>query len=151
MGQKRWPAVLGLAERLLVIPAEEVAGRTLSGIAHHESKHHVQAVDAGRRVLALDPELKRMPLPPTLFWNNLALDLMALGRPTEARGFLERALAGSEDAGLMELLGLTYSQEGSTDQAEQCWRRAERWDPDNADVCLDLGRLALSRRRWGEA
>ena len=24
-------------------------------------------------------------------------------------------------------------------------------DPNNADVCLDLGRLAMSRRRWDEA
>ena len=29
--------------------------------------------------------------------------------------------------------------------------KAERWDPNNADVCLDLGRLAMSRRRWDEA
>jgi tetratricopeptide (TPR) repeat protein len=51
----------------------------------------------------------------------------------------------------MELLGLTYSHLGSTDEAERCWREAERRDPDNADVCLDLGRLAMSRRRWDEA
>ena len=51
----------------------------------------------------------------------------------------------------MELLGLTYSQQGAIDQAERCWRQAESWDPNNADVCLDLGRLAMSRRRWDEA
>ena len=149
MGRKQWRATLELADRLIVIPSEEVAGRTLAAIAHHELKHYEQAVEAGRRVLELDPELKRMPLPRPLFWNNLALDLMALGRTEEARGYLERALAGSEDAGLMELLGLTYSQQGSTDQAERCWRQAERWDPDNADVCLDLGRLAMSHRQLG--
>jgi tetratricopeptide (TPR) repeat protein len=151
MGQQHWRAVFDLADRLIASSSEEVAGFTLAAIAHHEWKHYAQAVDASRRVLELDPELKRMPLPRPLFWNNLALDLMALGRTEEARAYLERALAGMEDAGLMELLGLTYSQEGSTDQAERCWRQAERWDPDNADVCLDLGRLALSRQRWGEA
>ena len=51
----------------------------------------------------------------------------------------------------MELLGLTYSQQGALDEAERCWRQAESWDPKNADVCLDLGRLALSRNQWGEA
>jgi len=151
MGQRRWPAVLDLADRLIVIPAEAVAGWTLAAIAHHELKHSDQAIAAGRRVIGLDPELKRMPLPRVLFWNNLALDLIALGQTAAARGYLEHALAESQDAGLMELLGLTYSQEGSTEQAERCWRQAERWDPDNADVCLDLGRLALSRQRWGEA
>jgi tetratricopeptide (TPR) repeat protein len=151
MGQQLWRAVLDLAGRLIAIPAEEVAGFTLAAIAHHEMKHYAESVDAGRRVIELDPELKKMPLPRPLFWNNLALDLMALGRTGEARGYLERALAGAEEAGLMELLGLTYSQEGSTNQAERCWRQAERWDPGNADVCLDLGRLALSRQRWDEA
>ena len=102
-------------------------------------------------MLELDHDLKRMPLPRTLFWNNLALDLIAVGRTDEARRYLTRALAHSQDAGLMELLGLTYSQQGAIDEAERCWRQAESWDPDNADVCLDLGRLALSRNRWGEA
>ena len=65
--------------------------------------------------------------------------------------YLTRALADTQDAGLMELLGLTYSQQGAIDEAERCWRQAESWDPDNADVCLDLGRLAVSRRQWSEA
>jgi tetratricopeptide (TPR) repeat protein len=151
MGRKEWRATLELADRLIAIPSEEVAGLTLAAIAHHESKQYEQAVEAGRRILALDPTLKRMPLPRGLFWNNLALDLMAMGRAEEARAYLEPVLAGSEDAGLMELLGLAYSHLGSTDEAERCWRQAERRDPDNADVCLDLGRLAMSHRRWDEA
>jgi tetratricopeptide (TPR) repeat protein len=151
IGLKQWRAVLELADRLIAIPSEEVAGRTLAAIAHHEQKHYALAVAACRRALELDPDLRQMPLPRTLFWNNLALDLVALGEPREARRYLEQALAGSEDAGLMELLGLTYSHEGATDQAERCWRLAERWDPENADVCLDLGRLAMSRHSWSEA
>jgi tetratricopeptide (TPR) repeat protein len=151
MGMKQWRAVLELADRLIRVPTEEVAGGTLAAIAHHELKHYEMSVTAARRVLELDPALTRMPLPRTLFWNNLALDLMAQGRDEQARGYLEQALAGFEDAGLMELLGLTYSQQGLTDQAERCWRQAEHWDPNNADVCLDLGRLAMSRRHWNEA
>jgi tetratricopeptide (TPR) repeat protein len=151
MGRKQWKSALEAADRLKAIPSEAVAGWTIAAIACHELKRHEQAVEAGRRVLALDPNLEIMPLPRPLFWNNLAIDLMALGQTAEAREYLERALAGSEDAGLMELLGLTYSQQGLTDQAERCWRQAERWDPNHADVCLDLGRLAMSRHQWGEA
>ena len=51
----------------------------------------------------------------------------------------------------MELLGLCHSQQGAIDEAERCWRQAESWDPNNADVCLDLGELAMSRRQWSEA
>ncbi len=129
MGRKQWRPTLELADRLKAYSSEAVAGWTLAAIAHHELKHHEQAVEAGRRVVALDPELKRLLLPRSLFWNNLALDLMALGRTEEARGYLERALARAEDAGLMELLGLTYSQQGLTDQAERCWRQAEALGP----------------------
>jgi uncharacterized protein HemY len=123
----------------------------MAAIAHHELKHYDQAIMSALRVLELDHELKRMPLPRTLFWNNLAIDLIAVGRTDEARRYLTDALAESQDAGLMELVGLTHSQEGALDEAERCWRLAESWDPENADVCLDLGRLALSRNRWGEA
>jgi tetratricopeptide (TPR) repeat protein len=151
MGRQQWRDVLKLADRLATIPSEEVAGHTMAAIGHHELKHPELAVIAGQRVLALDPDLQRMPLPRPLFVNNLALDLIALGRTDEARQQLMRALESSRDAGLMELLGLTYFQQGATADAERCWREAENWDPDNADVCLDLGRLALSRKRWDEA
>ena len=151
MGMKQWREVLQLADRLDAIPAEEVAGQTMAGIARHELKHYEQSVAACLRVLELDHDLERMPLPRSLFWNNLALDLIASGRTEDARSYLTPALARSQDAGLMELVGLTYSQQGAIDEAERCWRQAESWDPDNADVCLDLGRLALSRNRWSEA
>ena len=88
MGMKQWRKVLELAARLVAIAGEEVAGRTLEGIAHHELKQYAQAVSASSRVLDLDPELKTMLLPRTLFWNNLALDLMALGRTDEVAGEL---------------------------------------------------------------
>jgi tetratricopeptide (TPR) repeat protein len=151
MGRKEWQATLELADRVRAIPSEEVAGLTLAAIGHHESRHHAQAVEASRRVAALDPELKTMPLPRTLFWNNMALDLMALGRFDEARAVLERALDGREDAGLMEVLGFAYFHQGQMEEAERCWLRAERWDPNNADVYIDLGRLALVRQRWKDA
>ena len=151
MGMKQWRPVLELADRLDRLPDERAAGRTLAAIAHHELKHYEMAVEAARCVLELDPKLERMPLPKPLFWKNFALDLMAQGRDAEARGYLKQTLADSEDASLMELLGVTYSQQGDFDESEHCWRRAERLDPDNADVCLDLGRLAMGRRRWDEA
>ena len=83
MSLKQWKRVLDVADRLIAVQGGEVSGQTLAGIAHHELKHYDQAVAAGDRVLALDPELKEMPLPHGLFWNNLALDLMAVGRTSE--------------------------------------------------------------------
>jgi tetratricopeptide (TPR) repeat protein len=151
MAMKQWRDVVKIANRLMANSDEEVAGQTMAAIAHHELKHYDQAITSALRVLELDHELKRMPLPRTLFWNNLALDLIAVGRTDDARRYLNGALAQSPDAGLMELVGLTYSQQGALDEAERCWRQAESWDPDNADVCLDLGRLAVNHQRWTEA
>jgi tetratricopeptide (TPR) repeat protein len=151
MSLKQWKPVLGLADRLIAIHGCEVPGQTLSAIAHHELKQYAQAAAACERVLEVDPELKEMPLPANLFWNNLALDLIALGRTRDARELLEQALEKSADAGMMELLGLTYYQQGDADSAEQCWRQAVQWDPKNADALLGLGRLALNRNEAGEA
>jgi tetratricopeptide (TPR) repeat protein len=151
MGMQQWRDVLKIADRLIANSGEEVAGQTMAAIAHHELKHYDQAVTSALRVIELDHDLKRMPLPRVLFSTNLALDLIAGGRTDQARSYLTEALAHSQDAGLMELLGLTYSQQGALDEAERCWQQAESWDPKNADVCLDLGRLALSRNQWGEA
>jgi tetratricopeptide (TPR) repeat protein len=92
-----------------------------------------------------------MPLPPATFWNHLALELIAMGRTSDARNYLERALAKSESPDLRELLGVTFEKEGNLDRAEQCWRQVVNDDPNNADALLGLGRLALGRMRWDEA
>jgi tetratricopeptide (TPR) repeat protein len=151
MGLKQWKQVLPLADRLIKVPGAEVDGLTLAGIAHHELTHYARAAEASGRVLDLDPDLKVMPLPKALFWKNLAVDLMAEGRVEEARAHLKRALEGSTDGGLMELLGLSYQQQGNAAEAERCWRQAVEWEPGNADAWLGLGHLAISRRQWSEA
>ena len=88
MGMEQWRDVLKIADRLIANSGEEVAGQTMAAIAHHELKHYDQAVTSALRVIELDHDLKRMPLPRQLFWNNLALDLIAGGRTDEARSYL---------------------------------------------------------------
>jgi tetratricopeptide (TPR) repeat protein len=151
MELKAWKPALLVSERLIRIPEGEVAGQTLAGIGFHVARHAAQAVSSFERILQLDPDLKEMPLPRRLFWNHLALDLIALGRTAEARGYLKRALAEEEDAYLRELLGVTHEKEGSPGAAEKCWRQALAMDPRNADTLLDLGRLDLGRGRFDEA
>jgi tetratricopeptide (TPR) repeat protein len=149
--QKRYSRIPELGERLMRIPNQEVAGRTLSGIGHHVARQYAQAAEDFERVLAADPNLKTMPLPPALFWNHLATDLLALGKSADARAHLMRALAAMDDAGLKELLGLSYHLEGRSEEAERCWREAVERDPARIDAWLDLGRLALARGRTDEA
>jgi len=147
MAQKQWRAVVGLADRLIAAPGGDVDGQTLLAYGHHELRQYGLAVAAAQKVLQIDPSLQRMPLPPGLFWNNLALDLIALGRTSEAESYLVQALRDLRDPKLMELLGLVYFQQGAVDRAEECWRKSLDWDPENADALLGMGRLALNRSR----
>ncbi len=151
MELNEWKEARSISERLIRIPGGEVTGHTLAGIGFHVSKHADQAAASFQRVLQLDPDLKEMPLPQPLFWNHLALELIALGRTAEARTNLQRALVKQDDAGLRELLGVAYEKEGLLEDAEHCWRQALTLDPNNADTLLDLGRLALGRKRFDEA
>lgn len=146
-----------LARRLVADPAQELVGQALLGTIHHDLadrkvETHAAAIQAFERVLALDPELARCPIPPRLFWEFLARDLMAEGRPADARDHLRHALAaGSDDAGLLELLGQAHWMDGQVDEARRCWERAVELEPSRADPWLDLGQLALRQDRPADA
>ena len=76
LGLKQWTSALELTGRLIAIPSEAVFGVTMAGIAYYESKNYDQSVAASVRVLEIDPDLKQIPLPKSLFWQNLAKDLI---------------------------------------------------------------------------
>jgi tetratricopeptide (TPR) repeat protein len=146
-----------LAERLAHDPENEVIGQTLIGTVHHDlAAQKVEtpaaAIMAFERVLELDPKLRRIPVQPKrLFWDFLARDLIEEGRILDARKHLQHALAGGEDAGLLELLGRTYWADSEMDQARKCWERARELDPSRSDPWLDLGQLALHQNHNEEA
>jgi tetratricopeptide (TPR) repeat protein len=152
MTQVRRNDALRLAERLVKIPQGEVIGYTLVGILNHELGEPELAVAAFERVLALDADLRTMPLkPPDRFWNNLGTDLIALGRYADARLYLSRAIAREDNATLVSLMGEAFYRDSMLEEAEQCWQKALERDPDLPIVWLHLGRLALTRGRLQEA
>jgi tetratricopeptide (TPR) repeat protein len=153
MTQSNDAEVLKLADRLIQIPdgAGAAIGYTLLGIVHHNQKNHEDAVMALERVLVLDPELRLMPLPRRLFWSHLTFELMAMGRPADARRCLLQALKDNPDAYLMTSLGLAYDMDGSTSDAERCYRQAMEWDARYFSPHLYLGKLELHRQRTEEA
>ena len=84
-----------------------------------------QAVAAFERVLELDPELRDMPLPRTLFWTQLADDLVSSGRIDDARRYLTRALSSSTRSVIVESSSAqTYFLQGMLDDADRCFRQA---------------------------
>src|SRR5690606_5730291 len=118
---------------------------------HHHAKDARQAVEAFEAVLERDPELKAAPYPAVVFWDHFALDLMALGRAQEARAHLDKAIGRCEDAGLIEILGTAYFQDGDRERAVYHWNRAVAADPSLSDAWLGLGRDALATGRPEDA
>jgi Flp pilus assembly protein TadD len=106
------------------------------------------AVFAFDRVLALDPDLERMPLKPrSMFWTDYGSNLLAVGRWAEARRALHRALEEGDDPKVADLLGQSYYLEGALDDAERWWRLALQWDPGRSGTWWRIGKLELQRGR----
>jgi tetratricopeptide (TPR) repeat protein len=152
ISESRWDGVLEAADRLIKIPTGAVVGYTLAGVALRQIGDADLTVANLNRVLALDPELRQMPLKPrSIFWTNLCIALNAVGRTEEARRHLMRAMGESDDASVADLLGQSYYLEGNFDEAEKAWRLALEWDESRYGTWWRLGKLDLERGRLNEA
>ncbi|HEV3167737.1 MAG TPA: hypothetical protein VGZ22_27280 [Isosphaeraceae bacterium] len=143
ISQARYRDALNLAGRLTQLPGQAVIGYALIGTIEHEQKHADRAVAANKKVLELDPELRQVPVPSTLFWTQFANDLIVSGQPREARRHLKRELALRSDPVQMDLLGSALQWEGELDKAEECYRQAIEWDPNLGPAWLHMGRLLM--------
>jgi tetratricopeptide (TPR) repeat protein len=151
--QSRYKEALNLAVRLSRSPTKKwsVAGHALVGVVHHDEHRPGPAVAAYEKVLALDPELQCLSLPPDLFFSDLARDLIDEGRASDARSYLHRYLGSRDDPALLDVLGSAYLAEGNESEAEQCWKRAADLNPRLHRPWLNLGKLSLRRGRIAEA
>ena len=151
LGLKQWTSALELTGRLIAIPSEAVFGVTMAGIAHHESKNYDQSVAASVRVLELDPDLKRIPLPKALFWQNLAKDLIATGRSDEARAYLELRTRRSQRRRSDGTLGVNLFSPGGHRSGRGVLAASRRPGPGEHDGIPLSGQDRLRREQWGEA
>jgi tetratricopeptide (TPR) repeat protein len=144
-------ALMDLSERLIRIPEGAAYGFTLLGVVQHNNDNARAAVEAFERVLELDPELKSMPLPRRLFWSHLCNDLVAVGRTSDARRYLESVVRQSPDASLVDFLGFLFEREGDLEEAERCWHQALELSPRSVAPMLNLGKLAERRKQYPKA
>jgi tetratricopeptide (TPR) repeat protein len=103
--------------------------------------HWKDAIDAYRRVVAVDPTYAAA-------WNNLGLLLHRMGEYDEAEASYQAAIR--EDPHLCEAvynLGSLHEDRGDTDEAIHAYRRALALAPDYADAHFNLaGALARAGR-----
>ncbi len=147
LSENNVPQLNGLADRLIRTPGGAAIGYTLRGVVAHNDNNHEGAVAAFEQVLALDPELRVMPLPRPLFWSHLAEDLIKLGRFGEVARYLAKPLNDAQDASLMNTLGRAHLLAGSFEEAERCFKQAADWEPGNDLPWLNLGKLELQRQQ----
>lgn len=151
LAQNKGEELLKLAERLDRIASGAVIGSTLRGVVYHNDEIPQQAVTAFERVLELDPELRDMPLPRSLFWTQLAEDLVSSGRIDDARRYLIKALSNAPDASLLNLLGQTYFLQGALEDADRCFRQAADLATTDHLAYVNLAKLAILRHEREEA
>jgi tetratricopeptide (TPR) repeat protein len=151
LAQNEGDELLKLAERLEQTSSGGVIGSTLRGVVYHNDKIPQQAVAAFERVLELDPELREMPLPRSLFWTQLADDLISSGRIDDARHYLAKALSNAPDASLLNILGQTYFLQGMLEDADRCFRQAAELATTDHLAYVNLARVAILRHEQEEA
>jgi tetratricopeptide (TPR) repeat protein len=128
-----------------------VAGFALVGSIAHDSSNLNEAVAAYQKVLQLDPQLRSLPFSVVQFWRELSHDLIATGRPEEAREGLIAALARRDDAELHFLRAKAEEALGENDAAESSCARAVERDPALGQAWLLLGQIALRKGKPREA
>ncbi|MHB1555851.1 MAG: tetratricopeptide repeat protein [Isosphaeraceae bacterium] len=142
---------LELAHRLESTPGGEVFGAMLRGTVYHNQENPQLAVAAFERVLELDPQLEQISGTRKLFWTQLYRDLVECGRIEDAGQHLERALAGDQDADLMDELGSLDFLRGDLAAAERCYRQAVEWAPTFYRPHLNLAKLYVQLHRRDDA
>lgn len=96
-----------------------------------------------RNLREADPDSPRVPLAEGLLYRKQ-------GKTAEAtKAFQRAAQRGAPDAHL--LLGIVYRENGDYAAAEREYREAERLNPQNGQVMLELGKLFLARGEWEQA
>ncbi|HTV53290.1 MAG TPA: tetratricopeptide repeat protein [Terriglobia bacterium] len=104
-----------------------------------------QSVALFRRIIEEDPQS----------WTtkyNLAIVLLRIKRPEEALSLLEPLAARrSQDARVLNLLGIAYEAGGKPAQALKAYQRAVRMDPNNPNRYLDYTRLLMDAGRYDES
>src|SRR5262249_42492853 len=120
-------------------------------VVYHNEHNPQQAAAALKRVLELDPELREMPLARSVFWSQLADDLVTSGRLDEARHHLAEAVAKAPDPALLNRLGHIYFLQGELEDAERCFRAAENLDPTDTAAYVNLAKVAIQRHDQVEA
>lgn len=139
----RFLDALELAKRLVKIPGYEVVGNLYLGTVYSDLTNSEQAAMHFAKVLELDPELRKLTVPPEEFLTEYGSTLVSLGKGDEAIKVLKRSLENRPMADAAVSLGQAYLQIGDTQQAAANWELAVKLNPAANRALEGLADLAL--------
>ena len=139
----RLQEALALAKRLVEIPEHEVVGHLYLGTVYSDLTNEEQAITHFEKVLELDPELRKLTIPPEEFLTAYGSTLVSLGKGDEAIKVLKRSLETRATADAAVSLGQAYLQIGETEQAVAHWEQALTLNPGAHRACEGLADVAL--------
>jgi tetratricopeptide (TPR) repeat protein len=172
---ERYPESIPILEKLAASHPDQAITGFLLGAAYERTGQRDRAIAEFRRVIKLEPDFhaalnylgytfaesgtnlqealtlvsRAVALDPDngAYIDSLGWTYYRLGRPEQARGYLERAARlEPEDATLLEHLGDVYVALGQTERARQSYQRALELGDENADqVRRKLGDLGKPR------
>ncbi|HEV8579277.1 MAG TPA: tetratricopeptide repeat protein [Thermoanaerobaculia bacterium] len=174
---ERYQESVPILEKLTAAHPDQTVTTFLLGVAYERSGQREKGVASFRRVLQLEPDFhaalnylgytfaeaginldealtlasRAVALDPDngAYVDSLGWAYFRLGRPEQARNYLERAARlEPEDATLQEHLGDVYVALGQTERARQAYQRALELEGENVEqVRRKLGDLEKTRRR----
>jgi len=150
-GRRDTDGALDAARRLAATPTGGVAGHTIMAEVYYDLKQHDLAIPHFRKVVALDPELRRLTQPRVIFWQQYGDALLRKGLSAEARAALAGAVARESTPVLLDLYGQACQDEGDSAEAQRLWLKSAEADPARVTPWVLLGRLALQARRYDDA
>lgn len=139
----RFLDALELAKRLVQIPGYEVVGHLYLGTVYSDLLNEQEAASHFAKVLELDPELRKLTIPPEDFLTEYGSTLVSLGKGDEAIKILKRGLETRPMADAAVSLGQAYLQIGDTQQAIANWELAVTLNPDAHRALEGLADQAL--------
>ena len=134
---------LDLAKRLAEIPGQEVVGHLYQGTVYSDLTNAEQAATQFAKVAELDPEMRKLTIPPEDFLTQYGSTMVSLGKGDEAIPLLQRSLEARATADAAVSLGQAYLQIGDTEQAVASWERALKLNPEAHRACEGLADQAL--------
>lgn len=139
------------ARQFAELPGNKARGHVFLGTIHNDMGNFEKAADSFARVLQFAPDGEGLQVTADEFFLQYGRIALSLGRPGEARRWLERSITMRPTPDAHQLLGDAMLQLGQSPEAVRWWTKAVEADQDNQSARQSLANAALQAGNAEEA